>query len=877
MSEIETLLVSAEEELCNELRNEIVRFSDADTLDREATRHVRCERRQQLLSIDGTGVKHVLSALVTLRNSNDCDECEICRAQAALLWLLVACVMDGHGDRVHKQNENAKQCAAEFGALEILFSVLRDCINIDDKEDEEVVEELQQETEISHETNSSSSASSSSSFSSSSSSSSNLSDSMCLLMEPACWALCWLTRWSLARAARASRGGALELCARVLNSSDSGVGGVGAKCAAAYAISNLVYASPVWTAKAVEIGMIEALARCLRRRDCRALQSDTCAALGNLASTAHGGDYASAHTLMLGATGMIDELTRLARRRPAAPADTNAVITPLTQQRAVMALSNLAQSEFTHARLERAGVSKVFVGIATDAAERRRRKASDEEQEEAAGNGQDDDGGEDVPTSFAVEKATTGLAFLLSRCADCSDVVVASGTVDLCVRRFREALGGDESYASRGEMAHALHLLAITDETKQGMLDAGLLPLLIEALDPSASSLIDHRTRINAAMCLDRLFFEPEAAEALLALGSGALDALERIAQERSQIGECCKRVLFQAAMASQRSQDTSNLAVSPNASLDRTSLVASNLLTPSALTPSRRQLARSDDADNGDDDNDANDDQSPWVMISYSWAYQPIMKKLRDLLVANGVRVWMDLDDMRACTIECMAAAIDGCCCVIVSLCDAYRTSLNCRHELYYAFQKRVGIVPVLVEPNYRASGWLGFVLGAALWYDISDGTGEALATHLPKILKEIDAYVPAPAVPSPSLRRNVVASSSSAAPAKVRFAANDKDEKEEEKEEKEEKEDDDDDGDDNYTFTSWSLAQVCRWVRQHFGDACAQRFEVEQVDGAALGGLHRLRAEQEQTLLHQYLVELGMTKLGQRLKFCFLIMHFE
>ncbi len=41
---------------------------------------------------------------------------------------------------------------------------------------------------------------------------------------------------------------------------------------------------------------------------------------------------------------------------------------------------------------------------------------------------------------------------------------------------------------------------------------------------------------------------------------------------------------------------------------------------------------------------------------------------------------------------------------------------------EAEYAFQLRKEIVPLIMDANYRADGWLGIIMGSKLWIDFSD-----------------------------------------------------------------------------------------------------------------------------------------------------------
>lgn len=47
--------------------------------------------------------------------------------------------------------------------------------------------------------------------------------------------------------------------------------------------------------------------------------------------------------------------------------------------------------------------------------------------------------------------------------------------------------------------------------------------------------------------------------------------------------------------------------------------------------------------------------------MISYQWANQKLIEKIRDSLQENGVKCWVDIDDMQGSTLDAMAQAVEG------------------------------------------------------------------------------------------------------------------------------------------------------------------------------------------------------------------------
>lgn len=121
--------------------------------------------------------------------------------------------------------------------------------------------------------------------------------------------------------------------------------------------------------------------------------------------------------------------------------------------------------------------------------------------------------------------------------------------------------------------------------------------------------------------------------------------------------------------------------------------------------------------ADGGEEEAKVNDEDVAHLMISYNWGHQPIVKKLNQALKDRGYKVWIDIEQMAGSTIGAMATAVDGASAIIMCVSDKYSQSPNCRAEAEYGFTTKKKIIPLMMEPSYRARGWLGFILGAKLW----------------------------------------------------------------------------------------------------------------------------------------------------------------
>jgi hypothetical protein len=70
----------------------------------------------------------------------------------------------------------------------------------------------------------------------------------------------------------------------------------------------------------------------------------------------------------------------------------------------------------------------------------------------------------------------------------------------------------------------------------------------------------------------------------------------------------------------------------------------------------------------------------------------------------------------------------------------EQYRRSNYCRAEAYYAFQRQLKIVPVLLEHHYKPDGWLLFLIGQLLYVDF---TKHEFSRAMEMLFKELEAPV--------------------------------------------------------------------------------------------------------------------------------------
>ncbi|XP_062594967.1 uncharacterized protein LOC134256336 [Saccostrea cucullata] len=108
-------------------------------------------------------------------------------------------------------------------------------------------------------------------------------------------------------------------------------------------------------------------------------------------------------------------------------------------------------------------------------------------------------------------------------------------------------------------------------------------------------------------------------------------------------------------------------------------------------------------------------------IMLSYNWANQKVLLQIRDRLQEKGFTVWMDVDNMEGSILEAMARAVEDARIILVCYSEKYKDSQNCRTEAEYAYSQKKEIIPLLMEKGYKATGWLGAMIGAKLFYDFS------------------------------------------------------------------------------------------------------------------------------------------------------------
>ncbi|KAI8812693.1 TIR domain-containing protein [Cladochytrium replicatum] len=126
-------------------------------------------------------------------------------------------------------------------------------------------------------------------------------------------------------------------------------------------------------------------------------------------------------------------------------------------------------------------------------------------------------------------------------------------------------------------------------------------------------------------------------------------------------------------------------------------------------------------------------------VMLSYCWKNQTRVFKLRDRLVAKGVSVWIDENDMIGDIFHAMTAAIKNSNLFVPCVSAKYATSQNAMREFTYAYNlQRSNIVPVKLE-NEPLGDKLDFLMGPLLYQTcFEDADCDRVAEYILKLIRD-------------------------------------------------------------------------------------------------------------------------------------------
>lgn len=124
-------------------------------------------------------------------------------------------------------------------------------------------------------------------------------------------------------------------------------------------------------------------------------------------------------------------------------------------------------------------------------------------------------------------------------------------------------------------------------------------------------------------------------------------------------------------------------------------------------------------------------------IMISYNHSTQPICLRIAEALRNLGFIVWIDQDNMTGNVFTAMASAIENASVVLIAVNEEYSKSRYCRLEAEYATERNKSIIPMSMQNDFTAGGWLGLIIGGKLYVDFAQMSFEQ-AFH--QLIREIE-----------------------------------------------------------------------------------------------------------------------------------------
>jgi hypothetical protein len=220
------------------------------------------------------------------------------------------------------------------------------------------------------------------------------------------------------------------------------------------------------------------------------------------------------------------------------------------------------------------------------------------------------------------------------------------------------------------------------------------------------------------------------------------LDALEHVKIDDADDAENQKEALIGLILEQEPSQPAADASVALRKELEAISRV-------SALKKRAREAGveeqKIDDADDAENQKEAliglileQEPSQPAVcsvpsrpllpdgkhaMLSYQWNVQEEVKHIEEMLKKRNVKCWMDIDGgMKNDIYDSMAEGVQDAACLICFMTQAYQGSVNCKLELKFAQQSGVPIIPVMMQANFAAKGWLAILTAGSIWTPMHD-----------------------------------------------------------------------------------------------------------------------------------------------------------
>eukprot|EP00300_Choanocystis_sp_HF-7_P026565 c29_g1_i1.p1 GENE.c29_g1_i1~~c29_g1_i1.p1 ORF type:complete len:679 (+),score=97.75 c29_g1_i1:52-2037(+) len=279
----------------------------------------------------------------------------------------------------------------------------------------------------------------------------------------------------------------------------------------------------------------------------------------------------------------------------------------------------------------------------------------------------------------------------------------------------------------------AIESLGISDRNKKLLIDAGILPCVVAALfnSPEAGGRLstdqeyDFDCLPNILSLIWSLSFDPQGAEVfqkhsrLVSLLREWVVSPPSVSTQTNAGSPVDQRVWSDFSQNIQEASECILFVL-----FNETSHIQ-QLETPDAARKSRRfsrltprRASKSEAAAK----NTPTKSAPKYVLLSFSRKDQRLVTLINEELTKQGVTTCMNIPERGSSALGTMVKSIADSTAVVVFLSDPYKKSNFCRTEALYAQRKELPMIPVLLQPQFRPTAWLGTLLPTQNRFDFTN-----------------------------------------------------------------------------------------------------------------------------------------------------------
>ncbi|XP_072026498.1 uncharacterized protein [Amphiura filiformis] len=129
--------------------------------------------------------------------------------------------------------------------------------------------------------------------------------------------------------------------------------------------------------------------------------------------------------------------------------------------------------------------------------------------------------------------------------------------------------------------------------------------------------------------------------------------------------------------------------------------------------------------------------DEGQTILLSYDVSNQKQARKLRDILVAAGFKVWMDENKTDGKLFTSMVNALGSCAAVLLCVSSEYKESIYCQTEATYAVELGKPTIPLRIEELYKVDGWLASLISTRQQFKAY--SDDALEEDIEELIEEL------------------------------------------------------------------------------------------------------------------------------------------